>query len=125
LPDRYRAWRRLASLRWDGDLVVLQDVLERISTMLAIHAGIGLFYPGDDLGWLRGPFDTPPFDGRAPLYLTATCLREDLRAVLGWLVATGQGAPIPSTDNEPHGIYVSVDVNEFADQLVFTLEIRS
>jgi hypothetical protein len=51
----------------------------------------------------------PPFD------LIITGHRENLHAVLNCIGAAGQGAPIPSTDNVPNAIYVSVDGNKFAD----------
>lgn len=95
LPDLYRDWHRLASQRLDHDLALPQDALQRIAAVLAIHSSVATLYQGEELEWLRGRFDTPPFDGHPPLALITSGRLEDLVAVLDWLAAAGQGWPIP------------------------------
>ncbi len=90
-PKTYR--RCCVRARSQLPLMLDTGVLERISNVLQIYAGLTVLFADqrEALGWLSRPHDASPFDGRAPKELITKGDFEDLMAVRRFLDAACTG----------------------------------
>lgn len=94
----YRDWCRKA--REQLELTLEVDVLMRISAVLGIYGSLRTLYKTEQEGfaWLRGPYGSSPFEGRAPIDLVLDGSLEGLMAVRRFLLAVGQGLYMPPNE---------------------------
>lgn len=94
----YYGWIKTARDR--RDLMLPTDTLIRISAVLGIHKALQILFPTEieGTGWLRGPHQSQPFAGQAPIALIAGGMQDGLMAVRRFLDAARGGQWMPRND---------------------------